>query len=308
MSLEVFVLGTGGMMPLPHRFLTSVLVRREGSLVLFDCGEATQIALRRLNLRWKKISVIFISHTHADHVTGLPGILMLSSQVERQDPLVIVGPPKIARYIQANRSILEMYINYDIEIVEIGEAGQVYRGEGFSVEAFPLRHSKTCVGYALQEDLRPGVFYPEKAVALGIPRGPLWSRLQGGEPVRLDSGRVVQPAEVIGENRTGRKFSFVTDTVPTPGIAERVYGSDLFVCEGMFANDLAETAAEKKHLTARQAAEMALQARVKKLGLIHYSPRYAKKELQRLLEEAQQIFPNSFLTSDGQRINLPNLD
>src|SRR6056297_3975013 len=130
MNLELFILGTGGMMPLPNRFLTSMLLRREGDLFLFDCGEGTQVSLRKLNLRWKKINTIFISHTHADHITGLPGILMLSSQVERSEPLYIIGPPRIREYVETSRRVLDMYINYDIVIDEITEAGTVYEGDG----------------------------------------------------------------------------------------------------------------------------------------------------------------------------------
>ena len=145
MSLEIFVLGTGGMMPLPGRHLTSVLVRREGDLFLFDCGEGTQVSLRRMNLRWKKISMIFISHMHADHVTGLPGILMLSSQVDRDEPMYVVGPPRIADYIQANRRILEMYINYKIEVVEESGEREVIRRHGYRVKTFRLNHSRPCL-------------------------------------------------------------------------------------------------------------------------------------------------------------------
>jgi len=149
--LEIFILGTGGMMPLPGRSLTSVLLRRGGELFLFDCGEGTQVSLRRLNLKWKKISVIFISHTHADHVTGLPGILMLTSQVDRDDPLYIFGPPRIAEYVAESRRILDMYINYQIVVKEILEPGIIYQGSGYQVRAFPLTHSKPCVGYTLEE-------------------------------------------------------------------------------------------------------------------------------------------------------------
>lgn len=308
MSLEVFVLGTGGMMPLPGRHLTSVLVRREGDLFLFDCGEGTQVSLRRMNLRWKKISMIFISHIHADHVTGLPGILMLSSQVDRDEPLYVVGPPKIADYVQANRRILEMYINYKIEVVEESGEREVIRRNGYRVRTFRLSHSKPCLAYCLEEDMRPGVFYPEKAEALGIPRGPLWSQLQDGSPVRLDNGRIVEPSQVMGEKRKGRKFSFVTDTVPVSGLEGFVEGSDLLICEGMFAGELIESAAEKKHLTAKQAAQLARDGNVERLGLIHYSPRYTKKDLQRLQDEAREIFSDTFLTRDGQTIALANPD
>ena len=308
MTLEAFILGTGGMMPLPGRHLTSVLLRRAGELFLFDCGEGTQVSLRRLNLRWKKISVIFITHIHADHVTGLPGMLMLSSQVDRDDPLIIVGPPKIGDFVNANRQILEMYINYPIEVVEFSDPGVVYQGDGFRVRAFPLRHTRMCMGYTLEEDRRPGVFFPDKALEQRVPRGPQWSQLQGGDAVTLDDGTVVQPQHVMGPSRSGRKFSFVTDTLPTPHIADAVRGSDLFICEGMFTEDLMESALEKRHLTAKQAAAIARDAEVKRLGLIHYSPRYTKGELKQLEEEALSVFPNSFLTVDRQTIDIPYED
>ena len=184
MNLEAFILGCGGMMPLPNRHLTSVLLRREGELFLFDCGEGTQVSLRRLNLRWKKISVIFISHTHADHVTGIPGLLMLSSQVDRDDPLYIIGPPRIAEYIETNRRVLDMYINYEIIVKEITSPGIVYKGDGFHVRCFPLSHTKPCYGYALEEDMRPGEFFPQKAQELDIPMGKLWGKLQKGEVIQ----------------------------------------------------------------------------------------------------------------------------
>lgn len=299
MNLEAFILGTGGMMPLPNRFLTSVLLRREGELFLFDGGEGTQVSLRKLNLRWKKISAIFVSHTHADHVTGLPGILMLSSQVDRDDPLTIVGPPRIAEYIETSRRVLDMYINYEIIVKEVTEPGIVYEGEGFHIRAFPLRHTKPCWGYTLEEDPRPGAFFPEKAVALGVPRGPLWSKLQGGETVQASDGSEVNPADVLGSPRSGRKFSYVTDSLAFSEIATEVSNSDLFVCEGMFEKNLEESAREKKHMTAEQAAKIALQAGgIKKMALIHYSPRYTEHNLKQLLKEAQAIFPDTVLSRD----------
>ncbi|MDR1931132.1 MAG: ribonuclease Z [Treponema sp.] len=299
MNLEAFILGCGGMMPLPGRHLTSVLLRREGELFLFDGGEGTQVSLRRLNLRWKKISAIFISHTHADHVTGIPGLLMLSSQVDRGDPLYIYGPPRIAEYIETSRRVLDMYINYEIVVKEIPEAGVVHQGEGFRVRSFPLRHTKPCLGYTLEEEGRPGIFHPERAEALGLPRGPLWARLQSGENVSTPGGRVVHPREVLGEPRPGRKFSFVTDTLAFPEISGEVAGSDLFVCEGMFEKDLEESAREKKHMTAEQAARIASAAGgIRKLALIHYSPRYNEYNLKGLLKEAQRVFPETVLTRD----------
>ncbi len=289
---------------MPHRHLTSMLLRREGDLFLFDAGEGTQVSLRRLNLRWKKISAIFISHTHADHVTGLPGLLMLSSQVDRDEPLYIYGPPRIAEYVETSRRVLDMYINYEIVVKEIEAPGICHQGDGFSIRAFPLRHTKTCYGYTMEEEPRPGAFHPERAEELGVPRGPLWSRLQAGQPVQTPEGRTVQPEEVLGGARKSRKVSYVTDSLYFPELAPEVSGSDLFVCEGMFEQALLSSAVEKKHMTAGQAALLAKAAgSVKKLALIHYSPRYNEHDLKLLLDEARAIFPDTVLSKD--RMHFP---
>lgn len=312
MNLEVFILGTGGMMPLPHRFLTSVLLRRDGDLMLFDCGEGTQVALRNLNLKWKKISSIFISHTHADHITGLPGILMLSSQVDRNEPLFIYGPPKVREYVETSRKVLDMYINYEIIIREIEDPTQPWLledNDAFSIRCFPLDHTKPCVGYLFEEKMRPGEFFPEKAKALGVPVGPLFAKLQQGESIKIPDGTVVEPHQVMGNPRSGRKFSFMTDTKYQPTFASYVENSDLLICEGMFTKEMEADAASKKHMTSIQAAAVAKEAGgVKKMGLIHYSPRYTNRELKQLLKEAQADFPNAFLCRDGMSIELPNID
>jgi len=308
MNMEAFVLGCGGMMPLPYRHLTSVLLRRDGDLFLFDGGEGTQVSLRRLNLKWKKINAIFVSHTHADHVTGLPGIMMLSSQVDRTEPLYIYGPPKIAEYIETSRKVLDMYINYPVIVKEITAPCVVHEGDGFYIRAFPLQHTKTCVGYTLEELDRPGEFNPEKAKELNVPCGPLWSKLQAGQPVTAADGTTVQPEQVLGPKRSGRKFSYVTDTLYIPSIAKEVQGSDLLICEGMFMNDVADQAREKKHMTSQQAATIARDAQVRQMGLIHYSPGYADKDLDNLLLEAQKIFPAAVLTKDRMHFDIPYID
>ena len=305
MNIEVFILGTGGMMPLPGRGLTSVLVRREGDLFLFDCGEATQIAFRRLGLRWKKISHIFISHTHADHVTGLPGMLSLSAQVERSEPLHVYGPPRVRAYIEHSLRTLDIYINYEIVIHETFDSGLLTAGDGYEVHACRLRHSKPCLGYSLVESDRPGEFHPERAAELGVPRGPLWGRLQAGTAVTLHDGRVVEPAQVMGVPRPGRKFAFITDTAMVNGLDRFVADADLMICEGMFSQDLRESARDKKHLTARQAGALARVAGVRRMGLIHYSPRYTERDLRQLLREARREFSESFLTRDLQELSIP---
>ncbi|MCR5284987.1 MAG: ribonuclease Z [Treponema sp.] len=308
MNMEAFILGCGGMQPLPYRHLTSVLLRRDGDLFLFDGGEGTQVSLKRLNLKWKKIDAIFVSHTHADHVTGLPGILMLSAQVDRTEPLYIYGPPKIKEYIETSRNVLDMYINYPIIVKEITAPCIVHSGKDFYIRAFPLSHTKTCVGYTLEELDRPGEFNPLKAKEMGVPCGPLWSQLQKGFEVTAENGSIVKPEDVLGPKRSGRKFSFVTDTLYLPSIAEEVKGSDLLVCEGMFENALLDQAKEKKHMTASQAAQIAKDADVKRMCLIHYSPRYTDKELHVLLEEAQAVWPKAELSKDRMQITIPYED
>lgn len=306
--MEAFILGCGGMMPLPYRHLTSVLLRREGSLFLFDGGEGTQVSLKRLNLKWKKIDAIFVSHTHADHVTGLPGILMLNAQVDRKEPLFIYGPPKIAEYIETSRKVLDMYINYPIVIKEISAPCVVHKGEDFSVRAFPLEHTKTCVGYTLEELDRPGEFNPEKAKELDVPMGPLWGKLQKGQNVLNSKGIEISADMVMGKPRKGRKFSFVTDTLYKKSIAEEVKNSDLLICECMFEDALISQAKEKKHMTASQCAAVARDSCSSRMYMIHYSPRYTDRELSKLLEEARRIYPNAELSKDRMCIQIPYAD
>ena len=309
MNFEAFILGTGGMMPLPGRNLTSVLLRREGDLFLFDCGEGTQISLKQLNLKWKKINSIFISHMHADHVTGLPGMLMLSSQVDRDDPLTIYGPGNIKDYIEANRRILDMYINYEIKVVVVDSPGTIIETDSYEVKAFNLYHTKPCFGYSFTEKDRPGVFYPEQADSLQIPRGPLWAKLQSGKSIHLEDGTEIQPNQVLGDKRSGRKFSFVTDTLYSDSIAENVSNSDLLVCEGMFEEALSASAKEKRHLTAKQAGLIAVRAGgIRKMGLIHYSPRYMDRELKILLSEAKEIFTETVLCRDRDCFDISHVD
>lgn len=305
MSYEVFVLGTSGMMPLPNRFLTSAMVRREGELFLFDCGEGTQVSLKMLNLHWKRINRIFISHMHADHVTGLPGLLMLSSQVDRDLPLYIYGPAKVKEYIDSNRKLLDMYINYEIIFQEV-QPGIVYENEQYSIEAIPLLHTKPCFGYVMREKDRPGEFNVEKANALKIPMGPMWGQLQHGNDVQLEDGTIVKPSDVLGEKRHGVSFAYITDTVYLNHIAKHIKNVDLLLCEGMFERELEADAFEKKHMTSTQAAIIAKEANVGQLGLIHHSPRYTDKELRKLEEQAKEVFENTITCKDRMIFTLNN--
>lgn len=307
MDFEVFVLGTGGMQPLPRRFLNSALVRRKGEEFLFDAGEGTQVALKKLSIHWKKINRIFISHMHADHVTGLPGILMLSSQVERDTPLHIYGPSPLDEYIDANRKLLDMYINYDIIVHTVDKNEVIVDEDEFVIKTFELDHRKPCYGYSLIEKDRPGEFNKDKVISLGVPQGPLWGRLQKGEDIEVD-GKIIRSADVMGEKRKGRKFSFVTDTTYKEDIAANVYKSDLLLIEGMFEHSLIEDAHEKKHLTMVEAATIAKDAEVLSAGFMHHSPRYIDRDLRALEKEGQEVYDKTFMCYDGMHFEIPLKD
>lgn len=307
MNFEVFSLGTSGMMPLPGRNLTSALVRREGEMFLFDCGEGTQVSLKMLNLSWKKIGRIFISHMHADHVTGLPGLLMLSSQVDRDEPLYIYGPTRLGEYIDSSRRILDMYINYDIHFIPV-EEGAIYENDEFTVNCFMLRHTKICYGYSLVEKQRAGAFSVEAALSHRVPRGPLWSKLQHGLSVMNEDGLTVTPDMVLGPKRDGRKFTYITDTMYFPELSDYAHDSDILFCEGMFDSSLEDDARQKKHMTAAQAAMVARDGNVARLCLQHYSPRYSDRELKTLAAEARAIFPETVLTRDRMSFEIPLKD
>ena len=312
MTMEAYILGCGGMMPLPNRHLTSALLRRDGELLLFDCGEGTQVSIRSLSLRWKKISAIFISHTHADHITGLPGILMLSSQVERSEPLYIIGPPRVAEYVATARRVLEMHINYQIIVREIADYKKrqtVLETDEYTVCSFPLDHTRECVGYSVIEKERAGKFFPEKAEALGVPCGKLWSELQHGKTVRTPAGDEVSPGAVMGPARGGRKFSYVTDSRASVELSRDVAHSDLLICEGMFEKGLAEIAYQKGHMTADDAGMLAkIGGDVLKLVLVHFSPRYTNREVIRLQDDARKHFAEAYAARDGQKFDIPFRD
>ncbi|MEM9423506.1 MAG: ribonuclease Z [Spirochaetota bacterium] len=303
--LEIFIIGCGGTQPLPRRHLSSIMVRRNGQSFLFDCGEGTQVSLKRQGLRWKGISHLFVSHIHADHVTGIPGIMMLSAQVEREEPLHIVAPKGVCDFISSICQSLNIYINYPFELQHIPFRRQcLYEDEELQISCFPLLHSQPTVGFLIEEKPRPGVFSPEAAHALNVPCGPLWGMLQQGKTVENDLGQRVRPEQVLGEPRPGARLAFMTDTLYHEKAAEYVQGVDLLICEGMYARNLSDSAHDKKHMTAAEAAQIAQAAGVGQLALTHFSPRYLDRELKILLKEAQEIFPETILCRDGLHLEL----
>lgn len=297
--LDVCLLGTGGMMPLPYRWLTSLMMRYNGKSILIDCGEGTQIAMKEKGWSPKPIDIICFTHYHADHISGLPGMLLTMGNAERTEPLLLIGPKGLNKVVTALR-VIAPELPFPIQCMEITEHTQTFSFDGFRIEAFKVNHNVICYGYSLSID-RGGKFNREKAVADGIPMQ-LWSRLQKGEIVELD-GKTYTPDMVLGEARKGLKVTYCTDTRPTDAITEHAKGSDLLILEGMYGEpDKLCKAKEYKHMTMYEAARIAKQALVPQLWLTHYSPSLLRPE--EFLSEVKKIFPNTIAAKDGRTVEL----
>lgn len=286
-------------MPLPYRWLTSLMMRYNGSSILIDCGEGTQIALREKGWSAKPIDVICFTHYHADHISGLPGLLLTMGNAERTEPLKLIGPKGLVRVVSALR-VIAPELPFEIECVELTDSFQTLEFDGYSIEAFRVNHNITCYGYSMQID-RAGKFQVEAAREAGIPM-PFWSRLQKGETIEHE-GRLLTPDMVLGPARKGIKLTYCTDTRPTESIVRSAAGSDLFICEGMYGEpEKAAKAREYKHMTFYEAAEMAKKAEVKELWLTHFSPSLAYP--QEYMGAVKKIFPNACAGKDGKTVEL----
>ena len=301
--IDVCLLGTGGMMPLPNRFLTSLMVRYNGKCVLIDCGEATQIAMKKKGISSKPIDVICFTHFHADHVSGLPGMLLTMGNAERTEPLLIVGPKGVERVVNALRTIAPE-LPFEIRFKELTTEEDTFEIDGmpgFSITAFKVNHNITCYGYSMSLK-RQGKFNVEAATAAGIERQ-YWNSLQKGETITLEDGRVFTPDMVLGADRKGIKLTYTTDTRPTDSIVRNAADSDLFICEGMYGEpDKQAKAKEYKHMTFYEAARMARDAKVKEMWLTHYSPSLVNPA--EYLPEAKKIFSKTIAAKDGRSVEL----
>ena len=269
--LDVCLLGTGGMMPLPYRWLTSLMVRYNGSSLLIDCGEGTQIAIKEKGWSFKPIDVICFTHYHGDHISGLPGMLLTMGNADRTEPLTLIGPKGLERVVGALR-VIAPELPFRINYIEITEPEQVIEMNGYRLKAFRVNHNVLCYGYTLEID-RAGKFDVERANAAEIPRK-YWGILQRGETVEED-GRILTPDMVLGPARKGLKIAYCTDTRPTDSIRQNAQGADLFICEGMYGEkDKLKKAKEYKHMTFCEAAQLAKYAEVKEMWLTHYSPSF----------------------------------
>ena len=297
--LDVCLLGTGGMMPLPYRWLTSLMMRYNGTGILIDCGEGTQIAMKEKGWSPKPIDIMCFTHYHADHISGLPGMLLTMGNAERTEPLLLIGPKGLTRVVSALR-VIAPELPFEIECKEIEDAEQTFEFDGFSIRAFRVQHNVTCYGYTIQVN-RVGRFDVDKAKSNGIEQK-YWSRLQKGEIIETESG-VFTPDMVLGEARKGLKVTYCTDTRPTDSIRENAKDADLFICEGMYGEpEKAQKAVEHKHMTFYEAAHIAKDAGVKQMWLTHYSPSLTRPE--EYMQAVRKIFPESYAGKDGKSIDL----
>ena len=297
--LDVCLLGTAGMMPLPYRWLTALMTRYNGSSLLIDCGEGTQIAIREKGWSTKPIDIICFTHYHADHISGLPGLLLTMGNAERTEPLTIVGPKGLERVVSA-LCTMAPELPFEIRFVELAQPVERLQIQGYHLTAFKVSHNILCYGYTI-EIPRIGEFRVEQARELGIPVN-CWSRLQKGETMDVD-GQVFTPDMVLGPPRKGIKVTYCTDTRPVPAIMENARNADLLIIEGMYAEKEKEAKARQyKHMTFYEAAEVARGAEAREMWLTHFSPSLVRAE--DYMGEVQKIFPNAKLGKDGKTVEL----
>lgn len=297
--LDICLLGSGGMMPLPKRWLTALMTRYNGSSLLIDCGEGTQLAIKEQGWSFNPIDIICFTHYHADHISGLPGLLLTMGNADRTKPVTMIGPKGLERVVNALR-VIAPELPFSIEFIEITEPRQTVEVNGYKIEAFKVQHNITCYGYNIEIE-RQGKFMAERATNAGIPVV-CWNRLQKGENVEHE-GKIYTPDMVLGEKRKGIKLTYCTDSRPLPIIAEMAAGADLFICEGMYGEKGKEAKArEYKHMTFYEAAELGKQAQPKEMWLTHYSPSLVRPE--DYIKDAKAIFERLHPGKDGKSVTL----
>jgi len=288
--LKITFLGTGGSTPTPNRNPSAIAVNREGELMLFDCGEGTQRQMMRAKTGMA-VSSIFITHFHADHVLGIPGLLQTMALQGRKEPLEIFGPRHIDKFLYHLLSLGYVGKGFEVKAIEL-KPGDEVRRQKYRIKAIKTVHNVESIGYVLEEDMRPGRFNRERAIELGIKPGPLFSRLQSGHTVTVD-GREIRPEQVLGPPRPGRKIVYTGDTRPCESVVEASRGADLLIHDSSMSEEVKQYAIEYMHSTALEAAEVAKEAGVRRLILTHISARYSDLEsAKRLEEEAKRVFEN----------------
>lgn len=297
--LDVCLLGCGGMMPLPHRWLTALMTRFNGSSLLIDCGEGTQVAIKEKGWSFKPIDVICFTHYHGDHISGLPGLLLTMGNADRTEPLTLIGPKGLERVVNALR-VIAPELPFELKFIEITKPEETFELNGYRLKAFRVNHNVLCYGYTLEID-RAGKFDLERALALDIPKQ-YWKHLQKGETIEVD-GSVYTPDMVLGAPRKGIKLTYSTDTRPTASIRDNAKDSDLFICEGMYGETEKDAkAVEYKHMTFYEAAQLAKEANAQELWLTHYSPSLVRPE--EYMDAVRKVFPKAKAGKDGMTTEL----
>jgi ribonuclease Z len=302
MSLTIRFLGTAASRPTVERNVSALAVVREGETLLFDCGEGTQRQMMRYGISFG-LGDIFFSHFHADHILGVIGLIRTMALQGRTDPLRLWGPRGAVRILRRAEGFGAERPGFPVEIFELAEGESIRRDE-YAVVPFGADHRGTpALGYAIVENARKGRFDPERARAIGIPEGPLWGRIHRGLAVTLDDGRTIDPAEIVGPPRSGRRIAITGDTRPCAATVEAAQGADLLIHEATFAEEEAQRAADTGHSTAREAAEIAARAAVKRLILTHLSARYSR-DTRDLEREARAVFPETLVARDGMEVEI----
>lgn len=297
--LDVCLLGTSGMLPLPNRWLTALMTRYNGSSLLIDCGEGTQIAIKEKGWSFNPIDVICFTHYHADHISGLPGLLLTIGNSDRTEPVTLIGPKGLSRVVSSLR-VIAPELPYELKCIEINNPQEHFSINGYEIDAFKVNHTVTCYGYSISIP-RIGKFDAKKAVELGIPQQ-MWNKLQHGQSVTVGD-KTFYSDMVMGEARKGLKVTYTTDSRPVDSIVNNARGSDLFICEGMYGeNDKECKAKENRHMTFEEAARMAKAAEVEQMWLTHFSPSLVRPG--DYIDRARRIFPAAELGSDGKSVDL----
>ena len=297
--LDVCLLGTSGMMPLPGRWLTALMTRFNGSSLLIDCGEGTQIAIKEKGWSFHPIDVICFTHYHGDHISGLPGLLLSMGNADRTEPVTMIGPKGLERVVNSLR-VIAPELPFELRFIELKNAEETIEINGYVIEAFRVNHNVTCYGYNVIIN-RAGRFFLERAIENEVPKE-FWSRLQKGEVIE-NEGKTYTPDLVLGPPRKGIKLTYCTDSRPTKSIVEHAKQADLFICEGMYGEKGKEQKAlEHKHMTFYEAAKMAREAEVSQLWLTHFSPSLIRPE--EYLNDTRAIFANTMVGKDKKSITL----